>query len=125
MDEYQAQYNFWSSFGVPAFDETSVPDEDELAAMGVTDYITYQAMDSMFDDVAAVSASIWTRSTSWLRADTIAKTIKSRLENGGETITFDGGMLWFTAGTPLAQNMNDPEDDRIRRKYLSVWVNFA
>ena len=39
MDRYEAQYAFWSSFGVPAYEQNSVPDLDDLTFP----YITFEA----------------------------------------------------------------------------------
>lgn len=121
MDRYQTQYAFWSSFGVEAYEENSVPDEDEVEFP----YITYQAMASPFDDNGGVTASIWDRSTSWLTADTLADAIETRLKDGGQVISYEGGVIWITADSPFAQNMGDPDDDRIKRKRLAVVLHFA
>ena len=120
MDRYEALYKFWSGFGVPAYEENSVPDLDNVNYP----YITYQVAASVFDDDVAVNASIWTRSTSWLTAEILSDAIENRLKDGGETIGYDGGMIWITAGTPFAQSMGDPDDDRIKRKLLSVVLHF-
>lgn len=121
MDKYQAQYSFWSSFNVPAYEVNSVPDLDTVSFP----YITYEAYSSTFDDNAIVSASIWTRSTSWAQADAIADAIETALKDGGQILHYSGGMMWITAGSPFAQNMGDPSDDRIKRKRLSVTIHFA
>lgn len=116
MDRWEAQYSFWASFGVPAYEENSVPDLDEVTFP----YITYQAVTSPFDGDAMVNASIWTRSTSWLSADQLSDAVETRLKNGGATVPYTGGLLWYTAETPFAQNMGDPDDDRIKRKLLAL-----
>lgn len=119
MDKWEAQYGFWSSFGVPAYEENSVPDSDVVTFP----YITYQAVSSHFDGNYVVNASIWTRSTSWLMADSLSNAIEARLKNGGEIVPYDAGLLWFTAEVPFSQNMGDPEDDRIKRKRLIVLLH--
>ncbi len=120
-DRWQTQYNFWASFGVPAYEENSVPDADETSMP----YITYQAVTAHFDGDVAVSASIWTRSTSWEQADVIANEIFDALENGGLTIPFDSGLIWYTAGVPFAQAMGDPNDDAVKRKLINVTAHFC
>ena len=120
MDRYEAQYAFWSSFGVPAYEENTVPDEDDITFP----YITYEAVSSPWEGDALISASIWTRSTSWLQADTLADAVETALKDGGQILHYDGGIIWMTAESPFAQNMGDPEDDRIRRKLLSCTLHF-
>ena len=121
MDRWEAQYAFWSSFGVPAYEVNSVPDADEV----VFPYITYEAASARFDGNAMINPSIWTSSTSLLTADNLADLIESRLKNGGELVAYDGGAIWITAEDPFAQNKGDPDDDRIKRKVLSVTLHFS
>lgn len=121
MDKYEALYSFWSRFNIPAYEENSVPDESEVSFP----YITYQAVSSSFDEDAVVNSSIWTRSTSWLTADTIANSIEEYLKNGGVTVPYNNGVIWITPGVPFAQSMGDPDDDRIKRKVLSVTLHFS
>lgn len=119
MDRWEAQYSFWSSFGVPAYEENSVP------TGAVMPYITYQAVSAPFDGDTSPSASIWTRSTSWLTADTLSDTIEAALRNGGHVIRYREGIVWATAESPFAQNMGEPNDDLVKRKLLSVVLHFA
>lgn len=120
MDRHEAQYSFWSSFGVPAYEQNSVPDLDVVTFP----YITFSAVTTPFDGDVSINASIWTRSTSWLAADNLSDLIESRLKNGGAVISYNGGIIWITPGTPLSQNMGDPDDDAIKRKLLTVDLHF-
>lgn len=120
-DRWQAQYNFWASFGVPAYEEHSVPDADEVTFP----YITYEAETAGFDQGTVVAASVWTRSTSWAQADAISDIIEDRLKNGGVLESYTGGWIWFTPEFPFSQNIGDPDDDRIKRKRLAVQLQFV
>jgi len=125
MDKAQAIDTFWNMFGVPAFDENSVPDEvpDSKGNMVplTFPYITYsQATDSL-GNMVVLNASIWDRSTSWYRitqiADSIAKTLA---EFGFYRMKLDDGYVWLVKGTPFAQRMGDQLDEQIKRIYLNV-----
>lgn len=120
MDRWEAQYEFWSGFGVPAYEQNSVPDADHV----VFPYITYEAMSSTFGGDVFPSASIWTRSTSWLEADSLSDEIERALRNGGVLVPHDDGAIWFTPGTPFSTSMGDPNDDLVKRKFLSVTLHF-
>ena len=120
MDKWEAQYKFWSGFGVPAYEQNSVPDADHV----IFPYITYEAMSSGFDEDAFPSASIWTRSPSWEGADRISDTIESTLEHGGASVRYDNGVIWITGNSPFSLSMGDPEDDMVKRKLLSVTLHF-
>ena len=62
MDRFQAIQTFWSSFGLPAYDENTIPSGDDKPALP---YITYDFVDGDFDYPVAMSASIWFHGTSW------------------------------------------------------------
>lgn len=121
MDRWESIYNFWSSFGIPAYEENSVPDLQDLTFP----YLTYQASSAGFDESASANVSVWTKNTSWAQADALSDSIETALKDGGQVLHYDGGLIWITPGTPFAQNMGDPSDDRIKRKLLSVQMNFA
>lgn len=121
MDRWQAQYSLWSSYGVEAYEENSVPDLDDLEYP----YITYQAVSAGFDGDTMPSVSIWSRSSSWADADALADAIEADIGMGGKSVMYEGGMLWVTANAPFAQSMGDPDDDLIKRKLLSVVLHFV
>ena len=128
MDKFEAQQAFWSSFGVPAFEENSVPDVPTLKEFGITDYITYQKVNGVFDSSAVVNPNIWTRSATWERADALQLAIQNRLEPGGERIFYDDGMIWATPenGGSFAKSFPpDPGDDQIKRYRLAVVLQFS
>lgn len=120
MDKWEAQYEFWSGFGVPAYEQNSVPDADHV----VFPYITYEAASSTFDEEAYLTASVYTRSTSWEEADRISDLIEASMKNGGIVIKCDDGGIWYTARSPFSQSMGDPNDNMVKRKMLSVTLHF-
>lgn len=121
MDKWEAQYAFWSGFGVPAYEANSVPDRNKVSFP----YITYEPANSSFNDTSYLSASIWTRSSSWEQADVLSDSILDALKNGGKYVACDGGALWFCPGSPFSQSMGDEHDDKIRRKILSITLQFV
>jgi hypothetical protein len=121
MDKWQAQYNFWSSFGVPAFEESAVPDSGKVSFP----YITYQAMSAPFGNVTYPNANIWSRSTSWEEADAISDLIENTIKNGGAVVPYDGGIIWVVSEDTFSRSLADPSDNMIRRKLLSVALHFC
>lgn len=122
MDKWQAQYKLWSSFGLPAYDASSVPDGDDRPNFP---YLTYSGVDGTFDSDIPVTVSVWTRDYSWSQANRISDTIYQALKNGGATVRHDDGIIWATAESPFSQNMGDPDDDLIRRKILNILLHFV
>lgn len=119
MDKAQAIHNFWSSFGLTAYDENSVPDD------ALTPYITYSVVEDNFDSPVMLSASIWYRSTSWAEIETKSQEISKAINDMyPSAIKIDNGRLYITRGTPFAQRMNDPSDDMIKRIYINIYAEY-
>jgi hypothetical protein len=43
---------------------------------------------------------------------------------GGKTLPCDGGAIWIKRGSPFSQNMGDPNDDLVKRKYINITAEF-
>ena len=120
MDRWQAQYEFWSSFGMPAYPEDDVPDRKDITFP----YITYQAVSGGFGAVLTVNASIWTRSTSWEEADAKADEIERYIRSMGYPEIDGGRYRVYIPDSAFAQSMGDPNDDQVKRKRLDVRFEF-
>lgn len=116
-DKWTALQTFWSSFGLVAYDENTVPDN------AVLPYITYEASVADFDETAYLTASIWYRSNSWAEVSQKAEEI-SDLIGGGYGVGYGTGRLWVTKASPYAQRMADQSDPQIRRIVLQVTAEF-
>lgn len=118
MDKLQAYNQFWNSFGIPAYDESTVPDDAKPP------YITYSAASDSFGNGLFLTASIWYRDTSWAGATRKEREISEFVGRGGVNVAYDNGAFWLSKGSPWAQRMADPEDDMIRRIVLQINVEF-
>lgn len=121
MTKEAALYNFWSMFGLPAYEENSVPSGEDGAEFP---YITYQVVTDSFGNDVAMAGSAWYRSTSWKEANAKAQEISNVLGSGGVTLDCDGGIIWLRRGVPFAQSMGDESDDLIKRKYINITAEF-
>ena len=120
MDKFQVIQSFWSSFGIPAYDENTVPDAEDKPSFP---YITYDAVVSSLGSPVAMSGSIWDYGTSWARITTKMIEIQTDLGRGGRIILCDDGAIWFKKGNPFAQRMSD-NNDMIRRIYINIEAEF-
>lgn len=116
MTKEQAIYQFWSGFGVPAYDEGSVPDN------AVLPYITYSTATGRLEGVLPLTASLWNRSSNWVFTAQKTEQIEYALKSYYIT-DVDGGKMWITAGSPFAVRITDP-DDSIRRVRYTIYVEF-
>ena len=118
MTKAAAIYQFWSGFGMMAYEENSVPDDAAFP------YITYQLVTDSFDREIPLTASLWYRSESWTAINAKTEEISQTISRGGKIISCDGGAIWLKRGQPFAQNMGDESDDLIKRKYLNITAEF-
>ena len=130
MNKQQAYKAFWGSFGVLAFEENSVPDDETFAALinaGIVKskfpYITYQVLTGDLNDAIFPTASIWDKSTSWETADTLSNVISAYIQ-GMHTIKLDNGRMFITKGRPFSQHMGEDGDTSIKRVVLNLGVEF-
>lgn len=120
MDKFQALQSFWSSFGIPAYDESTVPTGENKPEMP---YITYDAVVGSLGDSCAMSASVWYRGTSWSQVTTKLAEIASVLSRSGKLIPTDEGAVWLKPGSPFAQRMAD-SDDMVRRIFINITAEY-
>lgn len=121
MDKEQALHSFWSSFGLSAFDENTVP--DNAMSIGKGAYLTYNVATASFDDRIPLYANLWYKSTSWAQITQKANQISEAIGMGGKLIPFDGGYIWICRGTPFSQRMAD-DQSTIRRIYINIMAEF-
>lgn len=118
MTKAAAIYQFWSGFGLTAYEENTVPTDATFP------YITYQLVTDSFDRELQLTASIWYRSESWTAINAKTEEISQKISRGGKIISCDGGAIWMKRGQPFAQSMGDKSDDLIKRKYLNITAEF-
>lgn len=118
MTKAAAIYQFWSGFGLTAYEENTVPED------AVFPYVTYQLVTDSFGREVAATASLWYRSESWTAINAKMEEISAHIGLGGKIIKCDGGRIWIKRGQPFAQNMGDESDDLIKRKYLNLTFEF-
>ena len=118
MTKAAAIYQFWSSFGLTAYEENTVPTDAAFP------YATYQLVTDSFDREVAATASLWYRGESWTAINAKTEEISKKIGASGKKIAVDGGGIWIKRGQPFAQNMGDESDDLIKRKYINISIVF-
>ena len=120
----QAIHNFWSSFGLTAYDENSVPDNAKLP------YITYSVnVGDITSGTVTTQASLWYRSMSWKEITEKSEEIRNYLGIGGVMIEHDDGAIWIKRGNTFAQrsaagSSESEKDSSTRRVVLTVDIDF-
>lgn len=119
MDKQQAMQAFYQGFGLPAYEESDVPDDADLK----TGYITYQKMEGEFEEPVFPSCSLWHRNPSWKMLESVKNNINDTLKNGGLIIPIESGRVWIQRGSPFAQTVSE-DDNSIRRYLINLAVEF-
>ena len=118
MNKVQALNSFWNSFGIPAYDENTVPDDVEMP------YITFEVSTGRIEDAISLSASLWYRSQSWSEITEKADEIGQALNEMPSAIKLDNGRLYLYQGSPFQMRMAEPDDAGVRRILLNVQTEF-
>ena len=117
MNKSQVIHKFWNSFGIPAYDQYTVPLDTQMP------YITYSVSEADFDAQVSLNASIWYRSPSWEDIELKSYEISRAISRGGKVIEMDDGKIWIYKGTPFAQRMSDT-DDTVRRIVINIVAEY-
>lgn len=118
MNKWQALDAFWNSFGIPAYEENSIPDDAKMP------YITYNASIDSLDRPQNCTADVWYHSNSWQGISLKVDEISNAITIGGKVMPIDDKQfVWICRGTPFAQRMAD-EDDEVKRIYIVLNVEF-
>ena len=98
----QALYSFFSSFGVPAYEENSVPDNADL------DYWTYELKEPEPGENCSLAARYWSDSTSFEKTIAMKAALKEKIKDG-YAIPVGDGAIWIWPDNPFYQNQ--PSDE--------------
>lgn len=123
MTKEQALHSFWSSFGLTAYDENTVPDDATLP------YLTYSVSVGDYGSSVTMPASLWYRSQSWKDITEKANEIENHIGLGGKIVRHDDGVLWIKRASTFAQRMgagstDADRDSSIRRIVLNIVVDY-
>jgi hypothetical protein len=122
MTKLQALYAFFSSFGIPAFEENSIYNPNVQPKFP---YITYSAATSAFQEGnVTLSVSVWSRADSLQEAEEFADAISRKIGYGGYMQQAEDGFIWLKKGNPFVQYMGDPSDDFLHRAYINITAEF-
>lgn len=116
MDKWQAQQEYWSGFGLDAYNELTVPSD------AVMPYITYSPVNGSLNGTTISVANLWYKGRSWAYICQKTAEIEAMADR---QIRIDGGAVKFRKPTSnYAQPMSEPTDENVRRMRLQVEVEF-
>ena len=116
LDKWSAQKVYWSSFGFPAYEELTVPENAQMP------YITYQAVNGQLGGIMNASASLYYQGKSWTAIMQEVGQMEKAIDR--QVFIEEGIMKVRKPLSHFAQPMSDPSDDKIRRMLLTVEIEF-
>ena len=119
-EKEKALHSFWNSFGLKAYDETTVPDDATFPR------ITYNVVTDSLGGVVSLHADLWYRSNSWQGVTDLSETIARRIKGKGfVSLPIEGGgYIYLSGGKPFSQRIDDPDDDSIKRIYINIQAEY-
>lgn len=116
LNKWSAQKVYWSSFGFPAYQELTVPDDAKMP------YLTYQAVNGQMGGTMNASANLYYKGTSWAK---IMEEVEQMEKFIDRQVFIDGGIM--KVRKPLshfAQPVSESADTKVRRMLLTVEIEF-
>ena len=120
MTPEAAVYTFLSSFGIPAYAASSVPDQATFP------YLTYDlVLGEWGQPEVNMPVNVWYRTDSEALPNAKVREISQAIGMGGVTLPCDGGMLWVKKGSPWAQAVTiEGEDEKVKRRYININIEY-
>lgn len=120
MTPEAAVYTFLSSFGIPAYAASSVPDQATFP------YLTYDlVLGEWGQPEVNMPVNVWYRTDSEALPNAKVREIGERIGMGGVLLHCDGGALWVKKGSPWAQAVTvEGEDEKVKRRYVNINIEY-
>lgn len=114
-----ALHEFFSSFGLPAFPVSSVPEDT------VFPWLTYELITSAWEEgEVGIVVNLWYYTESEATPNAKAEEISKAIGLGGATLPCDDGLIWVKRGSPWCQSLRDDTDPLIKRRYLNISAEY-
>lgn len=119
MTKEQALYQFFNSFDITGYRNTSVPDDV------IFPFLTFDAPISSFEeDPVSITLNLYYYTDSEAVPDAKAEEIRKRIGMGGVLLNCDGGAIWLKWGVPWCQSLVDETNRNIKRRYINITAEY-
>ena len=119
MTKEQVLHQFFNSFGITGYRNTSVPDDV------IFPYLTYDTPISSFEeDPVSITLNLYYYTESEADPDAKAEEIRNFIGMGGKILHCGGGAIWLKWGSPWCQSLVDETDNNIKRRYINITAEY-
>ena len=124
MTKDKALYAFFSGFGIPAYPENAVLNENGEPDV-ILPYLTYTPVfDAWGGEPVSLTVNLWYRTESEALPNKKAQELSDAIGIGGKVVPCDEGYIWLKRGSPWCQNLSDEVDSAIKRRYINVTAEY-
>lgn len=124
MTKDKALYAFFSGFGLPAYPDNAVLNENGEEDVELP-YLTYTPVfDAWGGEPVSLTVNLWYRTESETIPNAKAQELSDAIGMGGKVIPCNEGYIWLKRGSPWCQNMADEVDPAIKRRYINVTAEY-
>lgn len=124
MTKDKALYAFFSGFGIPAYPDNAVLNENGEPDV-VLPYLTYTPVfDAWGGEPVSLTVNLWYRTESEAIPNAKAQEISEAIGIGGKTVPCDEGYIWIKRGSPFYQSISDETDSAIKRRYINMTAEY-
>lgn len=124
MTKDKVLYDFFSGFGLKAYPDNAVLNEDGEPD-AVLPYLTYTPIfDAWGGEPASLTVNLWYRTESEAIPNAKARELSEAIGCGGKILRCDEGYIWLRRGSPWCQNLSDEADLYIKRRYLNITAEY-
>lgn len=124
MTKDKALYAFFSSFGIPAYPDTAVLNENGEPDV-VLPYLTYTPIfDAWGGEPVSLTVNLWYRTESEAGPNAKAQELSEAIGYSGKMLKCDEGFIWLKRGSPWCQNLSDETDPAIKRRYINMTAEY-
>lgn len=114
-----ALYEFFSSFGIDAYPNNSVPDKAKFP------WLTYEAtLGNWGDAPVSIGVNLWYHTESEAVPNAKVKQISDAIGNGGVMLKCDDGAIWVKRGEPWCNSLANENDSTIKQRALNITLEF-
>lgn len=117
MDKQQGIQSFWGSFGIPAYDQYTVPHDAKYP------YFTYETVIGSLDEPLETGGKLWDRTNEWDFLDSMANRVAKKISEMGP-IKIDEGYLYITKSIPFGRRIDDNEDAYAKGISFNIRIEF-
>ena len=120
MTKDRALFEWFQQFSMPFYPVTALPPAEDITFP----YGTYEPVFGYNGDITHPTVNIYYLTESEVTPNNKAAEIGEVIGMGGTLVKCDEGLMWIKRGSPFVQGINDPDNSNIKRRLISIAIEF-